>query len=181
MKSRCCQHLFAGVIGLMIWPIGFSFAMVGDGEIKLSRVDDGTPMPSFTLTAITGAAVNSTDLAGKVVILNFWATWCGPCKDEMPALDRLSRRFDSQGLVVLTITTDQDVPTILRFLQQLGSRLPVLLDEHRDVSLAFLVRGLPTTIFVGKRGNILARAVGPRPWDSPEAIRFIEGLLKEAR
>ena len=180
MKAGIRRRLIVSLIAMLIWLPSQGFG-ADDGEIKVSRVGAGTPMPSFTLPSLSGAPISSAQLAGKIAVLNFWATWCGPCKDEMPALDRLSRRFDPRDVAILTITTDHDDATIRRFMQQVGSTLPVLLDEQRDVSLAFLVRGLPTTILVGKRGHILGRAVGPRAWDGSEAIRLIEGLLEADR
>ena len=97
----------------------------------------------------------------------------------MPALDRLSRRFDPRDVAILTITTEHERTNLQQFMKQLDSTLPVLLDEQRDVSLAFMVRGLPTTVVVAKNGTIVARAVGPREWDGPDAIRFIERLREE--
>jgi hypothetical protein len=79
-------------------------------------------------------------------------------------------------VAILTITTEHERTGIRQFMKQLNSTLPVLLDEQRDVSLAFMVRGLPTTVFVAKNGTIVGRAVGPREWDGPDAVRFIESL-----
>jgi peroxiredoxin len=149
-------------------------------RLKLSRAGAGTPLPAFTLTTVDGKTIDFSQLRGKVLILNFWATWCGPCKEEMPALARLSRRFDPGDVAILTITTEHERTSLQQFMKQLDSTLPVLLDEQRDVSLAFMVRGLPTTIFVEKKGTIVARALGPRDWDGPDAIRFIERLRAEA-
>ena len=148
----------------------------GLSRLKVSRAGAGAPMPSFQLTTLDGKVIESSGLAGKVVVLNFWATWCGPCKEEMPALDRLSRQFAEKDVAVLTITNDPERRGIEHFMKQVGSTLPVLLDEQRDVSLAFMVRGLPTTVFIGKNGTILGRAVGPRAWDSPDAIGLIRSL-----
>lgn len=149
-------------------------------ELKLSRSGSGTAMPVFSLTALDGQTVHSKDLRGKVVVLNFWATWCGPCKEEMPALERLRRQFDRKGVVFYTITTDLQRDGIKAFLGHLGLGLPVLLDEDKDVSSAFLVRGLPTTVLIGRDGKLVGRAVGPRAWDGPEAVALIQTLLKES-
>lgn len=148
-------------------------------RLKLSRAGAGTPLPAFMLTTVEGKVLDFSQLRGKVVVLNFWATWCGPCKEEMPALDRLSRRFDPRDLAILTITTELERTSLQQFMKQLDSTLPVLLDEQRDVSLAFMVRGLPTTVLIAKNGTIVGRAVGPREWDGPDAIRLVEGLLGE--
>ncbi|MDQ6733599.1 MAG: TlpA family protein disulfide reductase [Nitrospirota bacterium] len=158
-----------------------SSAMADDdfSRLKLSRAGAGTALPPFELSTVDGKVIEFSQLRGKVIILNFWATWCGPCKEEMPALDRLSRRFDARDVAVLTITTEHERTGIQRFMKQFDSALPVLLDEQRDVSLAFMVRGLPTTVFIAKNGTVVGRAVGPREWDGPDAVRFIEGLRQD--
>ena len=144
--------------------------------LRISRVGMGGDLPGFRLLALDGQPVRSSDLKGKVVVLNFWATWCGPCKEEMPALDRLQKRFDAQDVAVLTVTTDAQRDGIAGFLRQLDLSLPVLLDESREVSDAFTVRGLPTTFVIGKDSKLVGRAVGPRVWDSRDAVALVQML-----
>jgi len=149
--------------------------------LKVSRAGLGTAAPAFTLKTVEGREVSSKDLAGKTVLLNFWATWCGPCKDEMPALERLRRQFDPDAFVILAVTTDIQRGGIRTFVNQLGLGFPVLLDEDRDVSVAFTVRGLPTTILIGKDGKLVGRAAGPREWDSPQAVALIRSMVESAK
>jgi thiol-disulfide isomerase/thioredoxin len=138
-------------------------------------------MPPFSLTTLDGRSVHSKDLKGKVVLLNFWATWCGPCKEEMPSLERLRRQFTPQEFALLTVTTDLQREGIKLFLSHLGLGLPVLLDEDKETSAAFMVRGLPTTVLIGQDGTVIGRAVGPRDWDSPDAIALVASLLRAGR
>lgn len=161
---------------LITWTAGLATAEDSFSRLKLSRAGAGTPLPPFQLSTVEGKTIEFSQLRGKVLVLNFWATWCGPCKDEMPALDRLSRQFDPRDVAILTITTEHERTGIQQFMQQFHSTLPVLLDEQRDVTLAFMVRGLPTTIFIAKNGTVVGRAVGPREWDGPDAIGFIQRL-----
>ena len=169
---------------VVIWMIIFCACAAADlatavddfSRLKLSRAGAGTLVPPFELPTIDGNTIEFSKLRGKVIVLNFWATWCGPCKEEMPALDRLSRRFDSDDVVVLTITTEHERMAIQQFMKQFNSKLPVLLDEQRDLTLAFMVRGLPTTIFIAKTGEVVGRAVGPRDWDSADVVGFIQRL-----
>lgn len=147
-------------------------------ELILSRSGSRTVMPAFSLTALDGRVVRSADLHGKVVVLNFWATWCGPCKEEMPSLDRLRRQFDPQEFVLLAVTTDLQRNSIKAFLKHLGLDIPVLFDEDKEVSAAFMVRGLPTTVLIGKDGKVVGRAMGPRAWDSPEAVALVSRLVR---
>lgn len=98
----------------------------------------------------------------------------------MPALQRLKRRFTPDEFELLAITTDEQRDAIKGFVRSLGLTFPVLMDDTKDVSAAFGVRGLPTTVLIGKDGRILARAVGPRAWDNPDSVALIRGMV-EAR
>jgi thiol-disulfide isomerase/thioredoxin len=145
---------------------------------KFSEKIDATP---FELTSLEGEPRDLKSLRGKMVLINFWATWCGPCKEEMPSLARLQAQLDSQHFALVTITTDLQRQGIKHFLSQLGIVLPVLFDEDQEVSRGYMVRGLPTTVLVGSDGTLLGRAVGPRTWDSPEVVsslRQLKGLVK---
>ena len=178
MNARVQRTALIGGMAALVVLCAAAATADNDGlaRLKVSRAGAGSPMPSFQLTTLDGKVIDSSGLGGKILVLNFWATWCGPCKEEMPALDRLSRRFADKDVAVLTITNDPERRGIEHFMKQVGSTLPVLLDEQRDVSLAFMVRGLPTTVFVGKNGAILGRAVGPRAWDSADAVGLIQSL-----
>ncbi|MFZ3013088.1 MAG: TlpA disulfide reductase family protein, partial [Nitrospira sp.] len=114
--------------------------------LRVTRITAGAPIAAFDLQGLDGGTVHSKELAGKVVLLNFWATWCGPCKEEMPSLAKLQSQFDPTQFQVVTITTDMHPLGIKQFLDHLGIRLPVLFDQHEDVSRSFMVRGLPTTV-----------------------------------
>jgi thiol-disulfide isomerase/thioredoxin len=136
------------------------------------------PVAAFDLKALDGASLGTRHLAGKVVLLNFWATWCGPCKEEMPSLARLQSQFDSEQVRVVTVTTDMYPEGIKQFLNHLGIHLPVLLDEDEELSRRFMVRGLPTTVVIGQDGHAIGRAVGPRAWDSRQSIELVRQILE---
>lgn len=150
-------------------------------SLKMSRTQAGVQAVPFELMSLDGTRVKSSDLAGKVVLVNFWATWCGPCKEEMPSLARLQKQFDPTQFVLLTVTTDVQRQGIAQFLAHLGLTLPVLFDEDQEVSRSFMVRGLPTTVVMGRDGTVLGRAVGPRAWDSPEAVAMIRQAMEQAK
>jgi thiol-disulfide isomerase/thioredoxin len=158
-------------------------ALAGDpfASLKMSRLPAGSMAVPFELTTLDGKVVQSSELAGKVVLVNFWATWCGPCKEEMPSLARLQKQLDPAHFVLLTVTTDLQRQGIAHFLSQLGVSLPVLFDEDQDVSRSFMVRGLPTTIVIARDGTLVGRAVGPRAWDSPEAVAVIRQVMESGK
>jgi peroxiredoxin len=144
----------------------------------VARMAAGAPMMEFDLKAIDGTTFGSQDLRGKVVLLNFWATWCSPCKEEMPSLARLQSQFDVGQVQVVTVTTDVYPQGIKQFLNHLAITLPVLFDEDQELSRQFMVRGLPTTVLIGRDGKAIGRAVGPRVWDSRESIALLRQVVE---
>lgn len=149
--------------------------------LNMNRPPAGSMAMPFELVSLDGTRVSLSDLAGKVVLVNFWATWCGPCKEEMPALARLQQQLDPRRFVLLTVTTDLQRHGIAQFLAHAGGSLPVLFDEDQDVSRSFLVRGLPTTVVVGRDGSLLGRVVGPRAWDSPETVSVMRQVMEASQ
>ena len=150
-------------------------------SLKMSRLPAGSMVAPFELTALDGTVVKSSELAGKVVLVNFWATWCEPCKEEMPSLARLQKQLDPAQFTLMTVTTDLQRQGIAHFLSQLGVSLPVLFDEDQEVSRSFMVRGLPTTIVIARDGTLVGRAVGPRAWDSPEAVAVMRQVMERGK
>ena len=150
-------------------------------SLKMSRLPAGSMAAPFELTTLDGKVVKLSELAGKVVLVNFWATWCGPCKEEMPSLARLQKQLDPAQFALMTVTTDLQRQGIAHFLSRLGVSLPVLFDEDQDVSRSFMVRGLPTTIVIGRDGTLVGRAVGPRAWDSPDAVAVIRQVIESGK
>ncbi len=150
-------------------------------SLKMSRLPAGSMAMPFELTALDGTRVRLSDLAGKVVLVNFWATWCGPCKEEMPSLARLQQQLDPKKFVLLTVTTDLQRQGIAQFLSHAGISLPVFFDDDQEVSRSFMVRGLPTTVVVGRDGTLLGRAVGPRVWDSQESVALMRQMVENGK
>ena len=180
------RHL--AIAGLATWCVFFLCARdpaqsaspkAGDpfASLQITRLADQAPVADFDLKGLDGEAIRSQDLTGKVVVLNFWATWCGPCKEEMPALARLQSRFDPEQVRVVTVTADLHPQGIKHFLSHLGISLPVLFDEDQEVSRTFMVRGLPTTVLIARDGHPVGRAVGPRAWDSEASAALVRHVL----
>ncbi len=150
-------------------------------SLKMSRLPAGSQAMPFELTALDGTVVKLSDLAGKVVLVNFWATWCGPCKEEMPSLARLQQQLDPKRFVLLTVTTDLQRQGIAQFLSHAGVTVPVLFDEDQEVSRSFMVRGLPTTVIIAQDGMLAGRAVGPRTWDSSESVALMRQMMESGK
>lgn len=165
--------LASGVLGMAI-----ALSNPPTAPFTLSRLDTNQTLPTFQLRTLQGMPIHSSDLAGRVLILNFWATWCGPCKEEMPSLERLRQKFPPDQLTILAITTDIRPREIEAFLRELQLHFDVLLDEQEELSQALMVRNLPTTVIVDAQGRLQRRVMGPREWDSPATVSFIRSLLK---
>ena len=137
------------------------------------------PAPALKLKDIDGATHDLAKLRGKVVLINFWATWCPPCRREMPSMERLSQALKGEAFVVLAVDVGEDADTIHAFTSQLDTTLhfPILLDSTSRTMQAWKVAGLPTTFLVDKQGRIAASAIGGREFDHPEIIQAIRELL----
>ena len=139
------------------------------------------PLPALTFQTMDGQEASLADFAGKVVVLNLWATWCAPCREEMPSLDRLQARFADRDLVVLALSVDRAGPErVQQFLDEIGvKQLHVYRDPKAAATRAVKVPGLPATILVDRKGNEVGRVLGIAEWDGPAAVQAIEKLLAE--
>jgi peroxiredoxin len=128
---------------------------------KLEEQDRNREKADFTLTDLSGKNWTLKDLRGKVVLLNFWATWCPPCRKEMPDLEALYRRFEPQGLVILGVS-DEDTDKVKPFIEQQEITYPVLLDPGRKVNELFQIQGIPKTFVYDREGKIVAQSIDMR-------------------
>ena len=126
-----------------------------------------------------GRAMTLQDFRGKFVLLNIWATWCVPCRKEMPALDRLQAKLGGPGFEVVAISIDRDgLPAVQEFYLQTGiKQLRVYLDKSGEASANLGVVGLPTTLLIDRESREIGRKIGPAEWDSPEVVTLIQGYL----
>jgi peroxiredoxin len=136
--------------------------------------------PDFTLPTADGQQVALGQYRGKVVFLNFWATWCIPCREEMPALERLHQTYQGQDLAIISIDLKESAEQVKAFFDKHSLSFPALLDHNGTVFRDYLVAGMPTTYLIGRDGTMLARGIGGRDWTRPEALQLIQELLKSA-
>jgi peroxiredoxin len=132
----------------------------------------------FVARDLSGRAVTFGELRGKVVLLNFWATWCPPCRKEMPSMERLYRRYQDRGLVVLALSQDRaSSQQVKAFVDELALTFTVWHDRDGLVGRQYSIPGVPTTYLIGRDGRIAYRALGDYDWDRDEARRAVEALL----
>lgn len=148
------------------------------GLIKLVPAESPLPVPDVDFTDPQGGTHRLDDYRGKVVLLNFWATWCAPCREEMPSLDRLQADLGGEDFVILAVATGRNAPEqIDRFYTETDIRnLPVLLDPRQQLSRAMGVVGLPATVLIDRDGNEVARLLGEADWASEPARQVIGQL-----
>ncbi|MBZ0155874.1 MAG: TlpA family protein disulfide reductase [Alphaproteobacteria bacterium] len=138
----------------------------------------GSAAPDFTLPDISGKKISLSEGKGKVVLLNFWATWCGPCRAEMPSLVNLYRELREKGLVVLAVSVDTTVKPVQVFAAEKSLPFPVLLDTDKEVYFdKYAVFGLPTSFLIDRKGMIVEKIMGETVWDSPSMKEKILTLL----
>lgn len=148
--------------------------------LNLSSYPLDTQPPEFSGHTAAGQTVSLADLQGRVVLLNFWATWCQECRLEMPVLERLHRAFGAQGLTVLGVNVREGPGAIQQYAQALDLTFPLVLDPEGRITASYGVIGLPTTFLIGRDRRAVALAIGPREWGSASARTIIQALLAES-
>jgi peroxiredoxin len=147
--------------------------------LNLSGYPSVMQPPDFSGLTADGQKVSLAGLSGRVVLLNFWATWCLECRPEMPMFERLHREFSAQGLAVVGINAREGTATIREYAKELGLTFPLILDPKGTINAAYGVIGLPTTFLIGRSGQAVALAIGPREWSGKQARALIQALLAE--
>ncbi len=149
-------------------------------KIGIQSVRNTMKTPNFCLEGLNGEKVRLSALMGKVIFLNFWASWCGPCKEEMPSMEELYQHYKERDFVLLTISPDEGSPEPTRkFIQKNLYRFPVLLDPGGKTLDLFNINRIPATVIIDKKGRIIGRAIGPRDWSKPEVFSLIDQMLDD--
>ncbi len=140
---------------------------------------EGQVAPDFVLRSATGENLRLSEYRGDVVLINFWATWCGPCRQEMPLLDDLYRRYQRVGFNLLGVNIDEDSRRAMQMVQELGVNFPVLFDENKEVSKLYEVAAMPVTILVDREGIVRHVHHGYKPGYEEKYLTEIRSLLRE--
>jgi peroxiredoxin len=148
-------------------------------KLKLEIPKTRTVAPEFTLRDPAGKQVSLSKLRGKVAFLNFWATWCPPCIEEMPAMEKLHQELEKDGLVILAVNFQEGPERVQEFFKEHKLTFTALLDRDGKVFELYQAWALPVSVVINKRGEIAARAMGSKDWYSDEALHYFQQLLAE--
>ncbi len=190
LKEKSFIRLKDGLLGLLVIAaltlLVLRFQKPGPGnpaletDLNQSKSEEGYIAPSFSLRNLKGNLEGLDDHAGKVIIVNFWATWCAPCVKEMPSFESLYRRYRSQGLTLLAVSLDKgDSSKVQEFVDKHKLSFPVLLDTDGVAEKLYPSFTIPFTYVINKQGRVAARVDGAKDWESPETFKAVEYLLKE--
>ena len=187
--TRSAARLIVCIAGYII------FIATGSGEARAQMkgrdsIDDllntiglskpaFTRAPDFSLRDIAGGIASISGNCGNLTLLNFWATWCGPCRDEMPSLEQLSRSFGGQGFIVLAVNQRESAGQVLRFMKTHGLNFRAPLDTDGRVAASYRVYGIPATYLIEGTGQAIGMKSGPRDWAAREVIEIFRRLLSE--
>ncbi|VAX24317.1 hypothetical protein MNBD_NITROSPINAE01-127 [hydrothermal vent metagenome] len=139
---------------------------------------DGKVAPDFTLPALGGGEISLADYKGKIVFINIWATWCAPCREEMPSMQKLYDRFRGDDFEMITISIDKKETDVQAFINELGLTFKVALDPTEKTSKEYKTTGVPETYIVGRDGVIMHHIIGPGKWYTPQIISAFERFIK---
>ncbi len=161
-------------VSLLVIPAGYSGPIEPPKGIR--HYETG-PAPEFTVTDMEGEAFKLESSRGKWVFLHFWASWCGPCREEMPAIQQLNDALINDQFEIVLINTAEDEDTIFSFLGETGIEMNSLMDSDGQVTEKYKPRGLPTTILIDPHGKVQYQAIGGREWHRPMYIDFLRTLF----
>ncbi len=145
-------------------------------EIPLTRLKNEILAPDFKLSDLDGEMYSLANYRGKPLIINFWATWCPPCRAELPSMNRAWEKIKDEGINMVAINVGESEDTVFAFMGEYPIAFTVLLDETGEIINQWSVKGLPTTFILNKEGKLMYRAIGGRAWDSDELLDIVRQL-----
>jgi cytochrome c biogenesis protein CcmG, thiol:disulfide interchange protein DsbE len=173
MGRSKADRVLLGALGVLF--LGFIFVIHDLFDQRI--IDVGDNAPEFAVTTETGRRITQSDFGGKLLVLNFWATWCPPCIEEMPSLNQFARELSPDGVVVLGVSVDKNENAYRRFLQQQRLNFLVARDGNADIPTDYGTFKWPETYVIDRSGKVVIKHVGPRNWLDPGIIREVKALL----
>ena len=159
--------------------LAFVFAIAAAGATAVNASSVSGPAPNFTLKSLSGKNLKLSEMRGNVVLINFWASWCGPCRQEMPLLNSLHKKYEPLGFTVLGVNVEENSDEARGFLGHTPVDFPVVLDNQNKVSKLYDVVAMPTTVMVDRDGNVRYLHKGYKPGDEAKYRQMVKKLVRE--
>jgi len=179
------RKAFLHYLFLILILFSFHFPTESEGndlfqKIGIQQIKGDKKAPNFFLEGLSGRKIELKDFKGKVIFLNFWATWCGPCKEEMPSMEALYQQFKEKDFILLSISVDYEgLKPVKEYMEKHRYTFPVLIDSKFKVLDLYEVKGIPTTFIIDKKGRMIGKSIGPRNWKSQEVISLLHLLTEK--
>jgi len=172
------------LVFLMIIGLGIIYLFQGGNYFldldNKERVRPGLPAPNFTLSGLDGEVVNLTDYKGKVVFLNIWATWCPPCREEMPSMQKLYNELKGEDFEILAVSIDTlGAKAVAPFMNKFNLTFPALLDTKGSIQGIYGTTGIPESYIIDREGIVVEKVIGAKDWSSPEVIDMMQNLIQK--
>jgi peroxiredoxin len=182
-KSRKINHQSIILILVCIVGIGVMYLLQTkdssfdqDGR---SRFEKGGRAPNFTVPDLDGQMVSLADFKGQLVLLNIWASWCAPCVQEMPSMEKLYQELKDEKFVILAVSIDESGAEVVRpFMKKHGLSFNALIDSAGTLKNLYRITGVPESFVIDRQGNIIQEIIGPRDWASRDALRYFRSLIQ---
>jgi peroxiredoxin len=171
-KSKADRALLAAFAVLFL---GFIFVIRDLFEQRI--IDVGDNAPTFAVTTESGRRITRDEFGGKLLVLNFWATWCPPCVEEMPSLNQFAKELSPSGVVVLGVSIDKNETAYRRFLERQNLSIQVARDANADIPTEYGTFRWPETYIINQSGKVVQKLIGPRDWTDPQLVREVKSLL----
>jgi len=171
-NSKVDRILQAGILLLTAGLVGVLYETMHD---KLVNVGDSAP--DFSITADNGKPVSLTNFGGKILVLNFWATWCPPCVEEMPSLNQFAAQFKGKGVVVLGVSVDKDANAYKQFVRNLDPAFLTARDPDQKINLEFGTVQYPETYIINAQGKVLNKIISSANWTDDKMLSYVQSLL----
>ena len=161
---------------LLLVSLSLSYSVTAHAEETLSLIESHPAAPGFTLVDMDGEIFSLSDYKGRTVIINFWATWCPPCREELPSMNRAWQKLKDKNIAMIAVNVGEDEDTIFSFMGDYPIDFQVLLDQSGEVINQWPIKGLPTTFVIDPKGRLYYRAIGGREWDSDSLLHMITAI-----
>jgi peroxiredoxin len=184
-QPRKNTKLLLTILFAVIVSVTLIFLLRQERDSTLTSVGPiqvGLPAPNFTFPDLNGQQVSLSDHRGRVVLVNIWATWCPPCRQEMPSMQKLYERFKGENFEILAVSLDSTGrEAVGPFMRKMNLTFPALLDPEENIRPLYGITGVPESFIIDKEGILVEKIIGPMDWATSEVFRFFQDLIKKPR